>query len=376
MNQEKKFIRHMAANTIVMFVAIIIILILAQQENYARQRQQIDGYIDELSERTAQHVGVILSDKKSAIESIAFLYGTSLKEPKVDYDYLATLEETSGFDRIRFVNLQGESYTSEGKLADVTDREYYQKGILGENGITIVMKSRFSSERMLGAYAPVYFNEEICGVMVGFLEEEKVAQILETQLYDYPAETMIVTRDGTVLGEYVEQEDAAVENIVTDMDGLKVKGNDTLAEALQSGEKVHCILENERGETQGYLVPIEGTDWMLLQLFPPQVTRELVQEVNHDENFAMGLVALVMIWFGIQSVYSIKKRTDMIHEREASNRVASLLQNVADDFICLIDVNLKTEQEEQFRLSRGEQMIDWRREILIIPTVLKAMPIA
>lgn len=129
MNQEKKFIRHMAANTIFLFVAILVILMLAQKENYARQRQQIDGYIDELSERTAQHVGDILADKKSAIESIAFLYGTSLKEPEVDYSYLEELEQTSGFDRIRFVNLRGESYTSEGKLADVTDREYYQKGI-------------------------------------------------------------------------------------------------------------------------------------------------------------------------------------------------------------------------------------------------------
>lgn len=359
MNQEKKFIRHMASNIIVMFLAILIILILAQRENYARQRQQIDGYIDELSERTAQHVGDILGDKKSAIESIAFLYGTSLKEPKVDYTYLATLEETSGFDRIRFVNLQGESYTSEGKLTDVADREYYQKGINGESGITFVMNSRFSNERMLGAYAPVYYGEEICGVMVGFLEEDTVAQILETQLYDYPAETMIIAGDGTVLGEYVEQEETAVKNIVTEMTGLRAKGSDTLSEALKKGEKTHCILENDRGETQGYLVPIEETDWMLLQLFPPKVTRELVQEVNHDENFAMGLVALVMIWFGIQAVYSMKKRTDMVHEREAANRVATLLQNVADDFICLIDVNLKTEQEEQFRLSSGEQMTDW-----------------
>lgn len=360
MNQEKKFIRHMAANTIFLFVAILVILILSQKENYARQRQQIDGYIDELSERTAQHVGDILADKKSAIDSIAFLYGTSLKEPEVDYSYLEELEQTSGFDRIRFVNLQGESYTSEGKLADVTDREYYQKGIQGEDGITIVMNSRFSNERMLGTYAPVYYDGKICGVMVGFLDEEDVAQILKTQLYNYPAETMIVNCDGTVLGEYVEQKEMAVENIVTDMSGLKAKEKDTVSEALQSGKKVHCILEDDvRGETQGYLVPIEGTDWMLLQLFPPEVAKKLVKEVNTDENFAMGLVALVMIWFGIQSAYSYKKRTDMIHKREASNRVASLLQNVADDFICLIDVNLKTEQEEQFRLSKGEKITDW-----------------
>lgn len=54
-------------------------------------------------------------------------------------DYLRQLEARSGFDRIRFVNRSGESYTSDGKIADVADRDYFIRGIAGATGRTVVM---------------------------------------------------------------------------------------------------------------------------------------------------------------------------------------------------------------------------------------------
>lgn len=53
--QDKKLMRHMWANIVILIVAVFAILLLTQQENYARQMQQINKYIGELSDRTAQH---------------------------------------------------------------------------------------------------------------------------------------------------------------------------------------------------------------------------------------------------------------------------------------------------------------------------------
>ena len=81
--------------------------------------------------RTAEHVGDVFGDRKDTIRSIAYLYGTSLKSPKADKEYLKNLEKNSGFDRIRIVDTAGQSYTSDGKLTTVSDRDYYTKGING-----------------------------------------------------------------------------------------------------------------------------------------------------------------------------------------------------------------------------------------------------
>ena len=73
--QDKKLMRHMWANIVILIVAVFAILLLTQQENYARQMQQINKYIGELSDRTAQHARDVFQDRQDAISSIAYLYG-------------------------------------------------------------------------------------------------------------------------------------------------------------------------------------------------------------------------------------------------------------------------------------------------------------
>lgn len=90
------------------------------------------------------------------------------------------LEDGSSFDRLRFVKLEGESFASDGKLAEIVDRDYYQKGIQGECGITVVMVSRFDSEKLIGFYAPVYFQGQICGVMEQTTMDDMMEKLKET----------------------------------------------------------------------------------------------------------------------------------------------------------------------------------------------------
>ena len=84
-----------------------------------------------------------------------------------------------------------------------------------------------------------------------------------------------------------------------------------------------------------------------------------MDEVNADERFVMFLFAMVAIAFIFHLMYIVRKKNLMERNREQRERVTNLLQNVADDYICLIDVNLKTEQEEQFRLYEGNVLGDW-----------------
>ena len=52
------------------------------------------------------------------IESVAYLYGKSIKNTDVDLDLLAGLEEKSRFNMIRFISLDGTDYASDGKVKD------------------------------------------------------------------------------------------------------------------------------------------------------------------------------------------------------------------------------------------------------------------
>lgn len=358
-NSEKGLMRHLITNIALFFFAVFVIMVLSARENYARQMQQIDEYVDVLSSRTAQHVSDVFRDKHAAITSIAYLYGQSGHSESVEMEYLKALEESSGFDRIRFVNMAGESYTSNGKIADVSDRDYFIKGSHGESGYTVVMHSRFNSARLIGFYAPVFKEGHICGVMIGFLEEATMSDILKTDIYGYPAFTMMVSAEGESLGQYQVEELENMSGLTETLAYIKADSAEKVLAAAENHTECVFSFEGTSGKSTGVIQPVSGTDWSLFQLFPSEATRKMVNEVNMDERFVMLLFCMVFIFAGGHFVYYARKKAVLAQQNQNHGRMMSLLQSIADDYICLINVDLNTEIEEQFRIHRGDSITDW-----------------
>lgn len=196
--------------------------------------------------------------------------------------------------------------------------------------------------------------------MVGFLNEETVADILQTEIYDVPMETLIVNRKSEILGEYSGNEEN-VGGLNSIFQYVTIEDQKKMETALTNGTEVRFSYETEAGESVGYVIPITGTDWQLIQLFPAEVTTQIVSEVNQDERFAILLFGIVMLFFVIQLIITLKRSWRIIDEKSNLERITSLLQSASDDYLCLIDVNLNTEQEEQFRVHRGIYLEDWAK---------------
>lgn len=356
---EKRLSRHTLANAVFLITALFAIMVLSGRENYARQMQQIEGYIDVLSQRTAEHVGDVLGDRLDAIKTIAYLYGESLTEEGVWSRHLAEVEKGASFDRIRFVTPAGASFASNGKVADVADRDYLIKGMAGESGITVVMESRFDGKQVIGFYAPVSRSGEICGVMVGFIEEETMSDILTSEIYGLPAFTMLVDETGRALGQYYGDNPSRAKNLSDIVDYIDESQQADVTDALTSRVSVGFDLMGSKGSTVGDIVPVGGTDWSLVQLFPSGAARDIVDKVNRDERFVMLLFGIVGLTACGQFIYSARRKAALEREKETRDRMISILQSAADDYICLISVDLETEIEEQFRLDGGDVLGDW-----------------
>ena len=133
------------------FMACVMgILAFSFYRNSVRNMGHIDNYIKELSHSTSEHVGDVMNDKLNTIESIACLYGTSITAPGPDLQLLAAMETRSGFDWIRFIDKDGTDYTSDGVIANVSDRNYFRRGIAGDGGIFEVLESRVNGEKLIG----------------------------------------------------------------------------------------------------------------------------------------------------------------------------------------------------------------------------------
>ena len=329
-SMEKRLTRHFLANIILLILAVFVILIYSGQKNYTRQMEQIDNYIRVLSNRTAKHVGDVFRDKRAAITSNAYLYGKAIRSPEVDKEYLAELERESGFDRIRFVNSNGESFASDGKIADVADRDYFQSGIKGKSGITVVMNSRFNNAKLVGFYAPVWFEGKVCGVMVGFLEEQTVSGILSTNFYGYPAYTMIVGEDRTSIGHYQAPGRPSADSMEPIINYIKEEDRESVRNAVEDRTEVSFSFMGSRGRSAGNILPINGTSWSLMQLCPSEVVQELTEEVNQDERFSMLLFGIVLALSGLHLVYAAKKKAILDHEKKNAELVTAELQKAKE----------------------------------------------
>lgn len=327
---ERGLARHLITNIVLLLFVLLAILIFSARRNYVRQMEQINAYEEVLSDRTAQHVSDVFRDKCSSIISIAYLYGKSLPSEEVQREYLAALELDSGFDRIRFVNLKGEAYASDGKIADVGDRNYFLDGIKGNSGMTAVAESRFNGERLIGFYAPVHFQDKVCGVMVGFLEEDTVAKILKTEFYAYPAFTMIVDEDGTALGQYQAADRKRAENLSVILSYIAKEQQDAVRQAPVAHTSVSFSFDGSSGTSVGRILPIDGSDWSLFQVLPSEASSSMLTEVNRDERLAMLLFAVAVVLSGSQLIYTIRKRAMLEQEIATRNKMFSLLQEAKE----------------------------------------------
>ena len=162
MEKYKKRIIINVSWLILLTISIISILCYFMFRSQKSQLDLINQYTGQISNLTSDHVSNIFSTNLSTITELAYLYGTSLDHPEVDLELLKNLEDNTSFDYIRFMAPDGSDFTSNGQIANCSDREYFQRGMRGETGIAEVLSSKILiGETLIGFYSPVYFDNKI-----------------------------------------------------------------------------------------------------------------------------------------------------------------------------------------------------------------------
>ncbi|MGN0427435.1 MAG: ATP-binding protein [Agathobacter sp.] len=358
MRRKKVLIRFTAAMALFM-ICIILAVGLSQYWNRNRNLEHVDQFINELSNNTAKHVSDVFDDKCDAIDSIAYLYGKAMQSKEVDSELLAALEKNGSFDWIRFVAADGTDYTSDGSIANVQDREYFLQGMSGKSGICEVLVSRISGEKLIGFYAPVYFEDEICGIMVGFLSESTISTILDTSLYDYLANTYIVRQDGAVLGRNMAEASFDMKELSEGIGFVDSVYRESVVSAVQRQEHCKFTFQGTADQSIGYVVPITGTDWSLIQIFPSEATSIVMKSTQKDAVKSLGMLLTIFLGFIGYITISYRKYEKEKSKEYAYNKVNALMRCVSEDYVYLIDVDLSTQREVRYKLYSSEGITDW-----------------
>ena len=339
-------VRQNIVGLIILALGIVIAFAMFYHSNVNRIDSQNQNYIEDTATNRAVSLNNFFLEKLDhintasiALESECLVRGFEISALNAEneedipesaameiYDILSVYQERFGFDYLRYVDQYGRYYSTRGigVQADVSEREYYQKGIEGNSGITYVLKPVVATERQFGFYAPVYMggwkNGDPVGVVIGFFGEERMKELISVSVFDYPCDTVLCDRDGIVIQN--SGENVWFDNFISAVnDGVL----NMAAPVFSEGRSFPFVFREEGRKSVGYAAYIsESSDYYIVVYFPADIYRTMISNANR--NGVQLLATLVVLFLGV-GVYFIlryiRQRRRIIEEADSTIAAAN-----------------------------------------------------
>jgi len=189
----------------ILYVVILLAAMIAlfgwyTRQNSVRMEERNKNYAADSARLKAGQLDEELSDALNRINVHSYFVGEGLSEPVITVKMLREMERNSLFDALIYTDAEGVDHAADGRTADVRNRDFYNNGMKGEGGISVVFDSHFFDETMVNFYAPVWYKGEIIGVLRGaYLAEEYLQDMLATSYFGEKAEVYLCTPEGRVV---------------------------------------------------------------------------------------------------------------------------------------------------------------------------------
>ncbi len=324
--------------------AIIILFQWYTTRNRERIEERNKNYAADSAQLKAVQIDGELSNALSRIGTYAFFVEEGLSEPEVSAQMLKKIEDSSMFDTVMFTDKNGIDHASDGRTADVTERMFFQDGMLGGSNIEIIFDPHLADETMSCFYAPIHYEGEVIGVLRGaFLAEEHLQSMLATTYFGEAAGVFLCTSEGSVIassngsGVYTGNlVDALISDGVID-EGTAVK----VKEVFKNGGKGAFVCEPDCKTDNICITYLDDNNFVLVQTFPKDVTQEMIRIENligiQLEAILIGLFAMYIV------MLLIRARREKKLLEEQNREMGYIINGVRTLFNRFTVVNLETD---------------------------------
>lgn len=309
-----------------LLVTIILLFFWFTTRNSERIEEQNRDYAADSARIKSEQINDELNNALSRINTYAYFIGESLTEPMITAQMLEKMEENAQFDAIMFTDINGIDHASDGRTSDVSTRNFYTDGIIGNNGIEIIFDPHFFDETMACFYAPVEFKGQIIGVLRGaFLAEEYLKNMLTTTYFGEEAQVFLCSPDGRVIASsdginYKKHLlDVLVETDVIDETAAK-----QVQQVFDNGG-AGAFACNSSSKTDNICVTyLPENDYVFVQTFPKNVTQQMITEENLvGIQLEFMLIILFVIYIIIIIIRAERKRKQLEKENREMGYIIS-----------------------------------------------------
>ncbi|MCM1184745.1 MAG: hybrid sensor histidine kinase/response regulator, partial [Roseburia sp.] len=288
----------------ILYILILLAAIILLFRWYAvSNRRQIEdrnlNYAMDSARQTAQGLSNEFANAGRRVRNYAYFLSVGIRSSEITADMLKELENNVDFDSMRFINAEGENLTSDGTVSDSADRDYFDAGMRGESGTTMVLNSRITGKTTMVFYAPVRNGDEVVGVLLGlYLAEDYLQEILETSYFGEAADVWLCTVNGEVIASSNgERYDKLLPDVLRDGGVIDSKTAENVWAVFRGEQDVGGFICDSGSLTDNLCaLSVPDTEYILIQAFPKSVTQGMVREANRT---GVILQAVLMALFAV-----------------------------------------------------------------------------
>ncbi len=152
----------------------------------------------EMAEEEVRAISLIVGNMEQSMLSIIEV----IKYIGHDYDdmYLNMThwEQMYNISALMITDIQGSGISSKGSYVNIADGAFLDIAYTGQVGVTEVYESELTNDRVIAAVAPIYYEDEIQGVIVAEYCVEYLAAVLSDST-DSRGSSMIVNGEGEIM---------------------------------------------------------------------------------------------------------------------------------------------------------------------------------
>lgn len=201
-DEGKKYWLSIAAFVLV-FIAVVVTLSTFMQQTSNRIVAQANQYVSDATAQSCVLVSTLMENTQRDIETIAALASESADVTDIvtSEEWLISVEETSPFDTIDFVDVDGMQHSPQHEPVNVSDRSYFKRAMAGESGIEAVFNTRMTHENLVYFFAPVREGADgpVVGLLLAHYSENRLADLLSGDFFGYASQVMLCLPTGEVV---------------------------------------------------------------------------------------------------------------------------------------------------------------------------------
>lgn len=327
-----------------LLAAVIILFYWYAAQNDKRIERQNRTYATDTAKQTGNRIGDEFKNASNRISTYAYFLGEGLTQPEVKAQMLTDMAQNSLFDAFRFALADGAYLVSDGSTTNVADREYFINGMQGEIGIFATISSRVTNEAVVSFYAPVYYQGEILGVLLGvYSANEYLQHLLTTSYFGEDAEVFLCMEDGTVLASSTgSRYNGNLREEILSSGLLEESMHEQLNDVFEvGGEQTFVCKENERTDNI-CVINLPGNDFVLVQAFPRSVTENMLANANRTGIFLeVMLIGSFVIYIIALMVRSRREKKLLAGE---NREMSYVIEGISTLFARFVMIDLESNQ--------------------------------